>query len=369
MEKPDRLYTTIGTVQQYLTDHLKRERQRLTFLNALVRLHQAGALVRSRPVTPMFNELLGDVDFIRAVYQIPVNAAQVASSNQTHVIEDEVFPVGNDVFSFCYLHDQDDPPHEHDFFEVTYVYKGGCLLEFESETRALQTGDLCIVAPHAMHTNLIEPDDFAISLLIRSSTFIPMFWNLLAKHDLLSTFFRNSLRSAREANYILFHTENTADLKHMIQRIVWESSQVDDYSNSYAVSMVNLLFITVLRQYAGSAMFFRIGEEMAQNLDTGLLTQFIQKNYQTVTLASLAETFHYSEAYLSRVIQENLGKKFTELVRSLKLSHAIEYLSKTELKINDIAELVGYSSADHFTRVFKEKYKMSPQEFRRINLK
>ena len=366
ISKTDKLYTTIGAVQQVLTEHLRQEKHRFTFIGALIRLHQSGLLVSGRPPSPVYSDMLADDDFIRAVYQVPVDATQVAMKGFiTTINEDEIFPLGKDVFSFCYLHNQDDPQHDHDYFEISYVYKGTCVLEFENETRILKAGDLCIVAPHSRHTNQIEPTSFAISLLIRSSTLIPMFWSLLAKHDLLSTFFRNSIRAAKEANYLLFHTENPPEIKHTIQQIMWESNRYDDYANSYTVSLMNQLFITVLRKYGHSAMFFRISEEMSSNLDTGLLTQYIQKNYQTVTLASLAKTFHYSEAYLSKAIQENMGQKFTEIIRNLKLNHAIEYLNKTNLKINDIADLVGYSSADHFTRVFKGKYKVSPQEYRK----
>lgn len=88
-------------------------------------------------------------------------------------------------------------------------------------------------------------------------------------------------------------------------------------------------------------------------------------NYQTLTLASLAEFFHYSEPHLSTLIKQNTGCSFTTLVKQLRMADAISYLVNTHLKISEIAEYVGYNSADHFSRVFRSAYQMSPQEYRR----
>jgi AraC-like DNA-binding protein len=35
------------------------------------------------------------------------------------------------------------------------------------------------------------------------------------------------------------------------------------------------------------------------------------------------------------------------------------------MKISEIAECVGYNSADHFSRIFRSEYQMSPQEYRK----
>ena len=49
------------------------------------------------------------------------------------------------------------------------------------------------------------------------------------------------------------------------------------------------------------------------------------------------------------------------------MSEAVDYLTNTNLKVSEIAEKVGYNSADHFSRVFRKTYHMSPQEYRRKN--
>lgn len=99
--------------------------------------------------------------------------------------------------------------------------------------------------------------------------------------------------------------------------------------------------------------------------DFSLVLQYIQHNYQSLTLSSLAELFHYSEPHLCTLIKQNTGYTFTELIKRLRLADAVDYLLNTNLKVGEIAEQIGYNSADHFSRVFRTTYKTSPQEYRK----
>ena len=61
--------------------------------------------------------------------------------------------------------------------------------------------------------------------------------------------------------------------------------------------------------------------------------------------------------------------KNTDLIKNLRLRDAKNLLINTNQKINEIAEQIGYNSADHFSRVFRQTYGMSPAEFRKLNKK
>lgn len=101
------------------------------------------------------------------------------------------------------------------------------------------------------------------------------------------------------------------------------------------------------------------------NFDYALLMPFIQENYRDITLKSLAERFHYNQSHLSVLIHKNMGKKFSEIIRSIRMQHAAEFLQKTNFDISKIADLVGYDSVDYFSRVFKEFYNKSPSGYRK----
>lgn len=54
----------------------------------------------------------------------------------------------------------------------------------------------------------------------------------------------------------------------------------------------------------------------------------------------------------------------TELVRELRLRHACTLLKRTNINLTELAINVGFMTSENFTNIFKEKYGMSPLEYR-----
>jgi AraC-like DNA-binding protein len=63
----------------------------------------------------------------------------------------------------------------------------------------------------------------------------------------------------------------------------------------------------------------------------------------------------------------NLNQNFSDVIRDLKMKHAVDYLDNTSYHINEIASLVGYDSVDHFSKVFKRLYNIPPTQYRNHN--
>ena len=94
--------------------------------------------------------------------------------------------------------------------------------------------------------------------------------------------------------------------------------------------------------------------------------EMIRKYYsQGLTLEQTAERLFVSEEYLSSQFKRETGKTFTETVRKYRIKKVKELLSETHLKLNQIAELSGYSDPKYMSRVFKEEVGMLPTEYRK----
>ena len=55
---------------------------------------------------------------------------------------------------------------------------------------------------------------------------------------------------------------------------------------------------------------------------------------------------------------------FQEAVRAVRLKKAASALVKTGQTVEAIAESVGYESVEHFNRLFKKIYGMTPVQYR-----
>ena len=95
------------------------------------------------------------------------------------------------------------------------------------------------------------------------------------------------------------------------------------------------------------------------------IISFIQNDYQNVTLESLSEAFHLSKPYLSRYIREKTGTTFQEVVKEERMKKARSMLRHTNHTVETIAAEVGYENVEHFNRLFKKSYGITPVQYRK----
>lgn len=94
---------------------------------------------------------------------------------------------------------------------------------------------------------------------------------------------------------------------------------------------------------------------------------YIREHYtdQELTLESLAKSLQVSPVYLSRTIKQELGTSFVTLITKMRITKAIRLLNSTNLKVNEIAEQVGYESQHYFSTAFKKSVGVSPNQYRK----
>lgn len=96
--------------------------------------------------------------------------------------------------------------------------------------------------------------------------------------------------------------------------------------------------------------------------------QLIEDNLEkNISLDFLAEQLQVRPDVASRMFRQMMGKNYTEYIKTRKLERAIE-LMKENYTMNEIAEILGYSSAQYFIKVFKENYGTTPYQYKK-NLK
>ena len=79
----------------------------------------------------------------------------------------------------------------------------------------------------------------------------------------------------------------------------------------------------------------------------------------------MAEEFHLSRPYLSKYIKDKTGETFQDVVRIERLKRAKTLLKDTAKSIENIALEVGYENVEHFNRMFKKTYGVTPIQYRK----
>lgn len=95
-----------------------------------------------------------------------------------------------------------------------------------------------------------------------------------------------------------------------------------------------------------------------------LLISDLSKQYTT---KQLSEKFNINQTTLKTTFKTVFGQSIGRYMQKHKIKIAMEYLSTTNLSIQEISKIVGYKNASKFTYAFKKLTGIIPKEYRKMN--
>lgn len=111
-------------------------------------------------------------------------------------------------------------------------------------------------------------------------------------------------------------------------------------------------------------------EEIKKQEKTGDIVQevetYIREHVEEdLSLELLAGVVHLNPSYLSRYFKDSTGENLSNFVTRCKMEKAAWLLEHTEQKINEIMQRLGYQKSQHFAKIFREQYGVSPKDYKR----
>lgn len=146
---------------------------------------------------------------------------------------------------------------------------------------------------------------------------------------------------------------------------------IDKHSKTLIVSNIELFLNYCTRFYDRQ---FITREEVHQGIlgrFEKLLNEYFKTDKpQTVGLPSVAhcaDELHLSAGYFGDVIKKETGKTAQEYIQAKLMDLAKEKVFDTNKSISEIAYELGFKYPQHFTRLFKQKVGVTPNEYRLLN--
>ena len=125
--------------------------------------------------------------------------------------------------------------------------------------------------------------------------------------------------------------------------------------------------VSIQQQYYGEQT---IGDyTMSNSMDQQLMKnveQYVLQNMSRgqISLEDMAQAMGMGRVPFFHKIRSITSKTPAEVVRELRLKHACVLLERTDINMSELAINVGFMTAENFINIFKEKYGMSPLEYR-----
>jgi len=96
------------------------------------------------------------------------------------------------------------------------------------------------------------------------------------------------------------------------------------------------------------------------------ILKYMDKNYhRQITEKDLADEMHLSVRQISRIFSEQFSSTFRKTLTEIRMHQAEKLLERTDVSAEKISAEVGYASPSAFFTLFKQKYGMSPGEYRK----
>ena len=108
---------------------------------------------------------------------------------------------------------------------------------------------------------------------------------------------------------------------------------------------------------------------LRKNVSRGVLADIekeISENYsQNLTLRELSQKYYVNSSYLGQIFKKKYGMSFKDYLSNYRVQVAASLLLKSDMKIAQIAEEVGYKDTDYFINRFIALKGCTPSKYRK----
>lgn len=239
--------------------------------------------------------------------------------------------------------------HWHRSIELFVVFQGKMNFFIQNKTYQLEGGELVLINSNEVHS---------IESLSNNTTLV-----LQIPIKLFQEYYQEG------TTFVMFqHSQKQYDYKIMeLIRTMYDEIQKKEIGYEWKVQSDFYYLLYILIQKYRHHKISKEAIKSHKGLDKlSRITAYIREHYQKeLTLECIAEVFGYSPTYLSRMFQKYAATNYKTYLQNIRLEYAYQEFVNTDHTILEVAMKHGFPSSKAFTKLFQEKYKILPSEYRK----
>ena len=245
--------------------------------------------------------------------------------------------------------------HWHTSIEIFAVLEGELLFYINNEKYPLHAGELLIVNANEIHSvNALKENKTAVIQIP-----LRQFENYFTAQQFIR--FEGGIH--RETD-----SENPSDrrLISLVQRLYNVYTERRNGYDFRTISLYYELLYLMVTQYRVTEVEEKELRHNRHLSSLSRITTYMREHYrEDLKLSDLAETFGYSDAYLSRMFREYAKVNFKTYLQDIRIAYACRDLLNTDHTIGQIAMDNGFCSSRGFAKDFKKRYGILPSHIER----
>ncbi len=157
----------------------------------------------------------------------------------------------------------------------------------------------------------------------------------------------------------LYHTALSRQACDIFEDIIGEVLHKQPLYERICVYKLLYLFSLLERE------LFSVNHPDKENFERiARVVQDMNKSYNSnFSLEEYADMCSMSKYHFLRVFEKIVGSSPIEYRNNIRLQHAADLLVEEKLSVEEISNMLGYSSASYFSSAFKKKYRLSPKQY------
>lgn len=219
------------------------------------------------------------------------------------------------------------PPHLHNAMEIVCVTKGTLELGVGQELYHMETGDIGVVFPDVIHHYQV------FSSGVNEAVFINAPQYPVVKSDVVPDEVYRAVESIIDTG----------------QNDIWV---VQAYLQIILARCIPMMKLVEKSKIGSDDIIYRTVSYISANFN------------KSISLDGMAHDLGVSKFSLSRLFSKTFHSSFNQYVNEARLGYACQRIETTDDTLTEISMDSGFGSLRTFNRVFKEKYRLTPSEYR-----
>ena len=241
--------------------------------------------------------------------------------------------------------------HMHTFFEFSICIKGTFTNFINGKEYTIKKGRIILLRPKDKHYFIAESPHVARDIYV-----LPQTLKYICD-SIDCSLYERLCTNPLELNFEI----SDFDLQNLENKLNYFNNPDNKHPLSLKTRHINsILQILDLWQQGFSEKTTGFPEWLSLLISQINTEKFIDKNVDEVILST-----HYSHGYVCREFKKHIGVTIQHYLMEAKFSYAVAMLADNTVSVEQVAEKLNYCAASNFIIAFKNRFGITPSQWRR----